>query len=261
MSLIDDDLNMLIHRYLMGEMEEDEIASFEKRIESDTALKAEVDLARKILSSISLLNPKLKADMDRFYEEINYKQTNKIKLFMKNSSRLWIAASVLLFIAAIYLFRSKSSITGDELVTKFYKAESIQADKILNAIGSPGFANPYPSNDTLKLAMQLYKEGKFKNAIPEFNKFISTYPDHKIANLYMGICQFNNSNYAEAIKYLNPLAIDQGFEQRDDAIWNLAFCYLKAENGRKDALSYMQKLDRNDSPYQKDARGVIDLIK
>lgn len=252
----------IIHRYIDESLTMDEKLKFEDDLKQNKALYDLYCFEKTLIMGIKNANSNSLKDRIIEVENEFFKSHKSKLLIMKNFRIVAVAASLILVFGLFYFLKPKAEFNPDNAISAFYKPESDRADKIIGSFDQAGFANPYSSNDTFKLAMKLYKEMKYKDALKEFHAYLQAFPNDKVAQLYFGISHFNASNYSEAITVLNPLANDDAFEQKEDAIWNLAFCLMKAENSEKTALAYFNKLAQNpSSPHKKNAEGVIDLIK
>lgn len=260
---ISDILIEKVHQYLQNDMNNSEKNEFENQIDSDLNFKKFFLREKIILTGInSYYNEPLKRkikNIENQYLNHNYKNS----YIMSKFSKIAILAAMLILVFGIFYFNKiNNSPSVDQIIATNYSREISQAQKIISSFDQQGFMNIYSNSDSFKLAMKYYKDEDFKNAIVNFQNYLEAFPDDKTAQLYLGICHFSEGHYATAIKYLNSLAIDTDFEQRDDAIWNLAFCLLKADDGKKNAISYFTVCANNSqSSYSQKCKKIIDLLK
>ncbi|MBK8483589.1 MAG: hypothetical protein WAS55_02175 [Saprospiraceae bacterium] len=260
---ITDELIEKVHQYLQNEMNNSERKEFENQIESDPILKKIIHQEKIILIGIqTYYNKSLKSkikNIESQYLNHNYK---KIYTMPKFSKIALLAAMLFLAVAVVYFTKNNNSPNVDQIIANNYSRETTQAQKILASYDQQGFMNIYNNSDSFKLAMKYYKDEDYKNAIINFQNFLQVFPEDKTALLYIGICYYSEGHYATAIKYLNSLAIDTNFDQRDDAIWALSFCLLKAEDGKQNAVRYFS-ICANDSQskYSHKCKKMLDLIK
>lgn len=81
----------------------------------------------------------------------------------------------------------------------------------------------------LQECMKLYNEQEYAEAVPAFERFISSYSESdniKEAKLYLSVSYIYNSQAETANTLLKELVADEDFRMQEDAIWNLGLSYV-----------------------------------
>jgi tetratricopeptide (TPR) repeat protein len=175
-----------------------------------------------------------------------------------------IAAVLVAIAAVVWMLKPNPATNPNELFAKYHQPqqELIRTRQIIAQLESQGFAGASAA-DTLKKALILYENGQYNEVITLLKTYQEQHKDDLLVQYYIGMSYMNESRYAKAIEYLLPVSKAEDSDLKNDALWNLALCYLKVENGLEDAKSLFSKIgnDQN-SPNQKGAKSVlVDLLK
>lgn len=216
------DENEELARYLEGDMNVQEMASFEKRFESDSNLKERVFLHQRMDIALGnqeevSLESSLRAMMDRMGEVEEPEEEEVPKRF---NPRLWwgVAASVLLLaVVGISLYASSSSQSGQELFAEHYQA--------YDASNELRTADSIPKR-LLDDAFDAYNAADFSNALLAFNEILSVDANHVRARFYAGICQLELQDYAKARSSFTYVIQDQKNLYINQSSWYLGLVCL-----------------------------------
>lgn len=233
-----------IEDYLDGNLNAQELKAFEKRIEEDDALKAEVALYKDMKGGIRLRNNKLlKARLDEIHEEVII-GTRKKNFILSSKSWLAIAACLFLFILFYFLFpRNKMEV--EDLYANYFVPYELE------------WVNRNSKADSLLIQLeQLYREKQYNKllAFIENNSSIREL-DQADVQLIQGIAKMETGSFMEANSYFQIVA--QNPILKDEANWYRALNFLK-EGRREECKQYLILLiEKENSDYYKDASQLL----
>jgi tetratricopeptide (TPR) repeat protein len=237
------DYSEFIERYLDGEMTGQELIWFEKELDSDEWLQKEVRLRQKVNQAI------LDEDSMRFGDELE----NAYAAFMDNSGshshrkrKIIIGGSVLATaIVAFILILGLTSreYTNEQLFERYYK--------------------PYESNMTFRsadnelnpdlvLAMQLYENENYNEALKLFERILQNDPKRVGLNFYSGISQMEIKEYDQAGRSFNKVIDDRYNMYMEQAEWYLSLCYIITNQDDK-AVRLLEKISSDNGFFHKEA--------
>lgn len=216
-----------IELYYEGKLSEEEKASFENTLANSQELREELELYLKVRKGLEVLGEEkqLKEKLKEADGELDNKR--KISLWVP----MGIAASVIGVIVGLY-FLLQPATDYKQIASKYFVPDS----------GLPVFMG---SNDAVQFnhAMQLYKDGKYRDAKNEFGKLSNS----DTVSYYLGLCKFNTDENAAQdfdLVFRNEKSI---FHAKAGYYETLAL--LKAGDV-KTAKLFLHELAKNDShPY------------
>ena len=119
------------------------------------------------------------------------------------------------------------------------------------------------ANSRFQSAVADYTAGKTDTALSEFTGIMDKYPESKISDIalyYIGLINFENGKYDEAIRRLNEFL---SIENTDTILKDAANYTIGVANYKKGswqaAVESFSKLNSDDSPYAKQARLLLAL--
>lgn len=269
-----------IHRYLNGTMPLEERNVFVKEMEDNTTLKNDVELERLLLAGMENAGEKKirktigdvasALRSEGFFEAEEEKETppSFTIIHTENSFTmkriLSIAATLVVLAGGIWFFlnRNHEVDTNAVFVQNFSpQAEKAKAREVIATMESYGLAGVPSDTDTLSQALELFDSGQYDESLALLKSFSETHPDNYTALYYIGVIHMSQERYAKAIEILLPLSRMEESSLKNDALWNLGLCYLKAENGLNDAREAFTKLaDDNQYPNHRGAKAVLDQL-
>lgn len=265
-----------IHRYLTGTLEAAEHAAFEEELKTNATLRSDVELEHVLLAgidkageaqlrtNIGAVHQQLKAD--GFFESAGQEAPLRVS-YLSGSTRIKqfiaIAASLVVVAGAVWFFIQNGSTRNDAIFANHYQpAEDLQrAQTIVTRLKSTGFGGVNTQPDSLRLALQAYEAGQYDEALALLTALGAAYPQNDTVQYFTGVVHISHERYAKAIEVLLPLSRSDTSALRNDALWNLGLCYLKMENGERDARGVFTQLSQDNAyPKQRGAKAVLDQL-
>ncbi len=265
-----------IHRYLSGTLDAAERETFEARLQSDPDLQDALELERVLLAGIVYAGQKelrqtigevhQSLKKEQFFEatEANSDGSKPLKIFeMKRI--LAVAATLVVLVGGVWFFMNQtaSEVNTQALYKQFYQPENDRqrAQEVIASLESYGLAGVPSENDTLKMALELYNDGKYAAALDYLKVFSEKHPENDMARYYIGVIHMSQERYAKAIEVLLPISRSDVSALKNDALWNLALCYLRTENGQPDAEAAFQTLAADNSyNNHRGAKAVLEQL-
>lgn len=269
-----------IHRYLAGTMSTAEREAFETEINENPELQNDVELERLLLEGMERAG---EAELRQTIGAVHHKLTAEgffqagaaapvstlsVSHLSKTSFMrriMAIAATLVVLAGAVWFFTRQESAAVDPnaLFSQHFKLEQEvqRAKTAISRLESVGMAGVQTAEDTLRQALQHFEAGRYNEAQNLLKSHLETHPDDQTAQYYLGIIHMSQERYAKAIELLTPLSVAEGSELKNDALWNLGLCYLKAENGQDDAREAFTKLaNDNEYPNHRGAKALVEQL-
>jgi len=245
------DFSHFIERYLAGEMGEDEKQWFEKELEGNANLRAEVVLRRKtddILKQqdIMALRSKL-GSIEKKRKEAEVAPVRRPgTVYLKYAAVL----TALVLIGSIFIFKDRYTGT-DELISKYYRPYDPPAvQRSVNASVNADFS----------LALEFYNTSDYTHAAQLFSKVVQNNPKDMQSVLLYGVSSFEDKKYPEAKKSFVTVIDDNNNLFIESAQWYLALCYIKTEENEK-ARGELQLIVKEGGLYARNARKLMKSLK
>jgi len=243
------DFSHFIERYISGEMSEDERLWFEKELEGNKNLCAEVELRRK---TEAILEKQDVITLRNKLVAIEKKHKEKEKLATVASMprigyiRYAAAFTLLVAIGSAAVFYGNHKGNGD-LTDKYY---SLYQPPVSNR-SSVGI-----SSGDFALAMEFYNTNDFANAANLFRKVVDHNPHDMQSVLLYGVSSFEDKKYPEAKQSFTTVIDDNNNLFIETARWYLALCYIKT-NERADAQVQLKQIIKEDGLYSRNAKKLL----
>ncbi|MBK9015482.1 MAG: tetratricopeptide repeat protein [Saprospiraceae bacterium] len=176
-----------------------------------------------------------------------------------------IAAAAIVLIGLIWwgFFRQSptSAPNSEQIFASNFKPETTKAKSIVAALESHGMVDSMNTQDSLREALSLYNEGKYKDASVALDTFLVYHPANDTALFYLAMSHLNDSRYARALELLDPITRTETSAFKLDAMWYLGLCYFKVDGGFAKAEEIFTQLASNpESKDQDSAKGILQLI-
>lgn len=237
----------LIERVLSQSATENDIITFNARLDNEPEFAARVELLKNIKANIKAESGQFEAILESIHEEYEgQKVTVNPKKPPVTRYYYYVAASLVLLIAAIFVFRGFNGKTPlDRLYTNNF---SIPAENITTR-DNTGL------DSDLIAAINAYRQKDFKKAILNFGAYLKTNPQDDAANFYIAISYLADDQHVSSIKFLEKVIDNRDSVYRSAAQWYLGLAYIKTENTDA-AKSIFSELSESNSSYAKRA-GVV----
>lgn len=213
-----------IENYLLGTLSIAQREDFKRRMESDSALRAEVILQQKLLTAVEL------GSFEKNVKEV--KPLTKTRNIYSN--KVWLVAAVfvgvVLFSFIGYLFLRETNPIDVDLYSAYFYAD-------------PGLPVVMSSTEDYEFydGMVSYKEGKYEEAIAIWSKLPDTRLDSDSLRYYQGAALMNLENFEESATYLDLVTADPQSEFYEKAIWYRALIHIR-KNEINQAIELLEKL-------------------
>jgi len=220
-----EDLTQEIDRFLSKEMNDSEYEAFTKRLETDEALRKEVDLQRK---TFRLLEAAEWTKTKNQVAQINKKSTKVISIGMLSK----IAAVLVIGLFTTYFFVHRAY-SDQYLFDAYHEA---YPDRFTSMGDNTGW---------ISQAMKLYHEENYGDAQKVFNQINYEKKEQEtIYFLYEAVCLNKIGEYQKAISVLNQA---ESVERLNIPIkWELILAYVGAgqdDQAKKELHSFLQMND------------------
>lgn len=239
-------IDLLMERYLLGDMDRTERVDFEKKLADDPGL-AEQLRQEKMLHQIVTLEhrKKLKDRIAQVMDEEKEKQKKPLTRYFIYFS----AAAAVILLAVIFLPRFFSSPGAEELYAEHY---SPLENMVTTMSGSAPIATE------LNRAMTLYDKGDFENAIPLLKQYPDSLPDALLARLYLGVSLLETDHALQAQDVFAGI-VDQNHPfYQEHALWYLALAELKLGIPDSSKVSLENLLKNSTSnKYKESAEAIL----
>jgi len=236
-----------IENYLDGNLKGKELEEFIKTVETEPALKNELELRSDVNEAIrdkGMLELREKLDRQNKKHLSNYSFINVSRDLVKSWHLAAASFSLILVVGGLWYILSNKPYSTEKLVTKYYKP----AHPILQ-VRSVDFN----SDDALKEAFNYYRQNDYINALKYFNSL-----DNQItARFYSGICYIELEKFAKAIESFEYVVNDKDNLFVEQAEWYLGLIYLM-NNQKENAIEQFEKISNSKSYYAKQA---VDILK
>ncbi|MBN1598240.1 MAG: tetratricopeptide repeat protein [Bacteroidales bacterium] len=240
-----------VDRYLENVMSKEELIWFEKELEGNSDLKAEVELQRTLHLAIADTETlELQEQLDDIYIA-NYQPWKKaLNIHAGKKKRTFftagIAASVAISVVLV-LNVFKSNVTAGDLVNQYYKPAEI----------SMSFRAKGEENDNnIRQAMIYYENKNYIEAIALFEKILKEDDSRIGLNLYSGISNMEIREYEKANDNFQKVIDHQTNAFIESANWYLGLCYLMTDDVEK-ARQIFTAISDEKGHYAKNARKIL----
>ncbi|MEM7086273.1 MAG: hypothetical protein AAF489_08835 [Bacteroidota bacterium] len=233
---MNDELQLKVEQYISGSMSASDALDFEKLMETDAALKAEVTLAKQLNFHLSgttddseVPNNEYTQNLKSFMESEEAKELKetlrtvqserRVPKFRSKKRRIIFAAAaavVIFLISAIGLI-FKTEPGTEKLYAQYYSTNDL-----------PSVIQRGTSNSLLKQGAVAFQNENFSDALAYFEQYDASTEEPDMAlYLYKGATLLELGNYYGAIQEFE-LAIDSQSIDASKGFWFKAMAYLKS---------------------------------
>ena len=247
--MMDEKLFETMENYINGRMTAEEQQSFEQEMSSNPELREELEMHRKLVSSIE--TESVRHMLEQIHEE-NFSQEETPLVSLRSRARyfpLAIAASVALLILAGWWVFSWQSSQPEALYATYYSPD----EGLPTTLG-------YMDDAQFAEGMISYKMGDYAEALDYWQPLLSADPANDTLNYYGGLAYLGSGQAEKAIAHLEKVTANEGSAYQTDARWYLALAYLKNER-TTEAQALLQILTEEDSPYREASREILEKLE
>lgn len=216
----------LIDRFLLEQLEQDELQQFHDRMEQDLGFRTLVLEQRQQKEAVEEYN--IRKSIDSFHEEIS--QEKKLKRALP---KWWAIAASILLLIGISLW---TVINNENSAGKIY-AKNFKPD--------PGLPTTMGQTSDYEFytGMVSYKQKKYSEAIAQWEPLYSAAPQNDTFTYFLGVAHLADGDTEKAEKYLELSSDKKDGVFKEETDYYLALTYLK-ENKIKEAIKVLKS-----SPY------------
>ncbi len=274
---MDDNAFHDIHDYLADQMDAGRKAAFEASLEADPALRSALQTEARLLSGMEELGDRRirqqvgeaheKLRKEGFFDQENPQSTTEapvvqLKKFTAMKRIVSIAAAAVALFGLFWFFNHKQAAADPkELYAKNFKLDTERARNIARSLESHGLAAAPGSGDTVRTALASFEAGDCEKAIALLDPVVKEHPQNDTARFYLAYSHMSRERYARAIELFQPISLDDNSTFRNDAIWNLGLCLLRADGQKEEACKRFQSLaDDQSNPKRGQAQAICQML-
>ena len=244
------DFSYFIERYNAQEMSDAEKVWFQKELDGNKKLRAEVDLRKRtddVLKKQDVMNLRNKLSEIARKKEVHVPlEKSDRQPYLKYA----VLISVLILIGSITLFTGKK-LSSEEIITKYYKSYDPPAAQR---------SGQSELNNDFVLALEFYNTSDYENAAILFKKVLESNPKDMQTAFLNGVSNFEDKKYPDAKQSFNIVINDNNNLFIESAKWYLALCYIKT-NDIAIAIQQLEKIYKEGGLYKGDAKKIIRKLK
>ncbi|NND34709.1 MAG: hypothetical protein HKN76_19135 [Saprospiraceae bacterium] len=267
----------MVDRYILGQMNQDEIKEFEKLMTGDLEIKSLVEDQRKLIKGMGKYQEKAEFfDMlqeikkDRPAEKIvSLQQAKESKSGVQDTTsklrklryRLAYAAGIAILVTAI-LFMLDTRVNTDSLVASNF---SFHPDILTAQLEASGATNDVNQEliPLLQRGIQFYNNQEYEQAGNQFQQFAAQSAGRNylvmLNDFYLAQIALSEDRPEETIALLQPLLLESGLPIESSVKWYLSLAYLKS-NDSNAAEKLLGDL-RDDSEYGTQSNKILNKLR
>ncbi|HLY71694.1 MAG TPA: hypothetical protein VKR53_18300 [Puia sp.] len=187
-----------IESYFCNELSPGERVQFEQKIINDKVFAEEVAF---YCSAKQMIKNELDSEKKEQFRKI-YQQTNASHQSKINATKIWLlsasAAAIVAIVFGWYLFEKPVSTPqlADKYILEHFQTLGIRMSS---------------RQDSLEIGEGLYNDGKFPEALQQFERIIKNNTESFEAKKYAGIVSLKLKNYDKALAYFSQIENDSVF--------------------------------------------------
>ena len=214
-----------IDRYVQGEMEEEEQAAFEQRMQTDEALAGEVAMQQDLMGHIADDKKKaLRQELKNLFSD-EAAESAPVKVRQLNVRKLLMAASIALLAGMSYWLYQTQQNTSEKLFASHFEVYVIQER-------SSGNTNNYEQAK----AEAFYQQGNYAEALELFNNL----PQTPSVLFYQGNCYLVLEQVPQAIEAFDKVIAEKDSPLVFEARWYKTLAHIK-QNKKAAAKAVLQE--------------------
>lgn len=239
-----------IERYLDNKMQASEKRWFEKEMEGNLWLRKELELRRKtneIASNIDAIDLRSRL-------QIAEQEHRKSSLINKAAKKIPVNYAAIFL--GLIIISTMVILSGNSFDLKDYTGDAVDNYNALTIHRSGDNITPEP----LSLGMELYRNGKYSEAIEQFQYLIAEEQSVIQSNFLNGMANMQIEEYTDAIESFDIVIGHNDNMFIEDASYYMGLCYMNIEDTDR-AKVIMEGIISTESRYKKDAKKILKSIK
>lgn len=256
MDKINQELFEQIELYLSGEMADEDKVQFERLMQTDKALQAEVQLHKELAATLhdpaeaafqTILSEVDRTTIAAHTGEATAKSKGRIVSFQK----LAMAAAAMLVLAAGALLFLPGSPNAAGLAAS--NIGSYEAPSALRA----------PTDESKQLSKEgfaAYNEGNFETAAEKLAGALANSPNHPDMLFFLGLSLLETGDATQALSTFETLGMLGETQWSNEAEWHLMLALLQAESFSSAKL-LCQRIVENQGPFAAKASKLLPKIE
>jgi len=243
-----------IEKYLAGELNNDELLAFEKRLQEDPSFAETFTLYRAIQNEMNSGDDEkeIKENLSRLSNKyFTPKTENKVIPLRSGNKKWWMyAAAAAVFITILLLFKpwQDSPLSNQEIYAQYAIPEEL-----------PFVARGSNEDSLLKKASELFNKKDYAAAIPLLDSITKLNPAEAQLQLSLGISYLNTGKFDLAINRFDSLAAGQSIYKNDALAWK-ALSFLRQDN-KADCIAVLKQIPANANNFNKAEKMIRQLSK
>lgn len=225
-----------IEAYLNGQLSNNDLILFEKRLEEEFGFKTMVEEVETVLSGIE--TQAMKEELDVFHAELttndNKRSVKEPKLRTLNWKKFAVAAVLIIGLGSFWLFNGNPN---ERLYSDYYSPD-------------PGLPTTMSNTSSYEFnkAMVSYKQGNYKDAISTWEVLLENNTKNDTLQYFIGSALMAERNETDAIPYLSNVTKLNNSTFKDDAYYYIGLAHLKKD----DVKAAINALKQSSLPKSKD---------
>ncbi len=233
----------IIHRFLEGELEGEELKEFEANLKLNPELSAELELQKKANEFLDFQKTITNIEKSLKQEKFDVKSIRKIKYWT------WVAASVAVVVIGYFVLSFNQPMSNEKIFAEYY-----------NFVPSDAIGRDCQEGVSILVkGLEEYDKHNYKIATDYLNKALITDPDNIYAHFYLSMISIETNKYQEAINKLKEISSKE-FIYIDENDWYMALCYIKLENN-DEAIKILTRIIESDNVYKENAKKILKEIE
>lgn len=233
-------------RYLQGRMKADELRAFEEQLKTNAPFREEFEFNKDLLESM----------------HIHYKNRLKDKLRSLDQSSAgkafphsgwyykWAGIAAALLVVAIssywfFFLRTNTQAIFDQYYTPYYN--------VLDG------AERSVDGDYGNLAMRLYDQERYEEALPVFERAIAQEPDASMLLFYKALAHLSTGQADAAIVHLEKVMAQTDFRLKEPARWYLGLAFLH-KGDTAAAKNIFEEIAATHDSYSERAKEILEAL-
>lgn len=239
-----------IERYILGELTEDELTSFEQKMETDAVFKQEVLLYKTVNKSLQnkYSSQNKKEALTATLQKMNTKHFESAKNLSQKpngsflSKILKISSIAAILVIGFFLLKPQVN-----LYSTYAEHQNLE----LQVKGN--------NESTLLETAELFNDKNYEAAAPLLKNYLAENPEDEEIQIAYGISLLETEKIAEAQQIFTSI-YDKNTVFKNKAAWYLALSFLKQKNELQ-TIAFLNKID-SESFYGKKAEKLKnELVK